>query len=128
MNFIKDDFEFHGGYLNYRGDCGAFNQYYTLPCHPSRLGTRRVRFVARFKYHAADRHTFITFLIRNFTVEEYFGRIDNGEAPLTILESKGYVLPRVKKELKKRGYPTTQAGFRRMIADRVEEARRSNAA
>jgi hypothetical protein len=34
------------------------------------------KFVARFKYKRGSKGSFITFLIKNFTVEEYFGRLD----------------------------------------------------
>ena len=65
-------------------------------------------FVARFKYGGtAD---FKRFLIKNFTVEEYFGRLADGELPLPILESKGFISTNMKKALKRAGYPTTAEG------------------
>lgn len=70
-------------------------------------------FVARFR--TAGIKTFVNFLIKNFTVEEYFGRLKSGDAPLTIAESKGYLLPHVKKLLKVNGYPVTIEGFREYI-------------
>ena len=66
------------------------------------------KFVARFR--TAGVGSFATCLRKNFTVEEYFGRIDAGEAPLRIAESKGYILPHIKKEMKRGGYPLTKAG------------------
>ena len=75
------------------------------------------KFVARFK--RGGKASFISFLIKNFTVEEYFARIDAGEAPLTILESKGYLLPHIKRWLKEGGYELSQAGFRKMIDDQI---------
>lgn len=78
------------------------------------------KFVARFKYARSGRGTFITFLVKNFTVEEYFTRLNAGEAPLTILESKGYLLPHIKRWLKERGYEVNQSGFRKMIQDQVD--------
>ena len=78
------------------------------------------RFVARFKYNRGARGGFLTFLAKNFTVEEYFARLDAGELPLKILESKGYLLPFIKKVLKKAGYPTTPDGAHRYIKDQVE--------
>ena len=69
------------------------------------------RFVARFKYKKSAIGSFIAFIRKNFTVEEYFGRLDAGEGPLTIAESKGYVLPHIRKWLRDRGYPETQEGF-----------------
>lgn len=46
------------------------------------------RFVARFK--RGGRGEFLAFLCKNFTVEEYFSRLDAGQAPLTILMDKGF--------------------------------------
>ena len=76
--FIKEEFNYHGGYLTYGAD------------H---------KFIARFKYQKGDKPSFLRFLIANFTPEEYFARYANGESPLGILESKGFVLPRIQKYL-----------------------------
>jgi hypothetical protein len=61
----------------------------------------------------------MTHLRKNWTVEEYFSQMDAGKAPLEILETTGYVLPHIKKELKRRGYSVTPTGFRQMISDDV---------
>lgn len=55
------------------------------------------QFVARFKYArpGVNATAFCRFLVENFTVEEYFAQRAAGVAPLTILESKGYVSPNV---------------------------------
>lgn len=52
-------------------------------------------FVARFKYIKRNRVSFQRFLARNFTPAEYFARLDAGESPLGILQSRGYVSPSV---------------------------------
>lgn len=78
------------------------------------------KFVARFKHNRARWKDFRNFLVANFTPEEYFSRIENNETPLGILESKGYVLPHIRKELKRLGYPVTVAGFKQMIRDKME--------
>jgi hypothetical protein len=105
--FDKSLFNYHGGYLTY--------------------GPER-KFVARFKYRGSDRASFQSFLIKNFTVEEYFtlretpdpaNSVGNSYAPLTILEQKGYVLPHIRKQLVARGYPVTPAGFRQMVRDDI---------
>lgn len=75
------------------------------------------KFVARFK--RGGRGSFLTFLCKNFTIEEYFARLEAGEAPLTILESKGYVLPHVRKWLREEGYPETAEGMRQMLNDQA---------
>ena len=66
------------------------------------------KFVARFR--TAGVGSFATCLRKNFTVEEYFARMDAGESPLPIAESKGYLLPHIKRWIKKAGYPVTKAG------------------
>lgn len=69
--FDKSKFNYHGGYLTYDG-----------------------KFVARFKYRSSPikMGPFKSFLIKNFTVEEYFGIYNEGRgpAPLQILEAKGF--------------------------------------
>jgi hypothetical protein len=58
-------------------------------------------------------------LTKNFTVEEYFARLEAGESPLTILQSKGYLLPHIKKWLKEEGYEVSLAGFKKYIEDGI---------
>lgn len=68
--FDKSKFNYHGGYLTYEG-----------------------KFIARFKYRGgAKMGPFKSFLIKNFTVEEYFVAYDEGRGlpPLKILETKGF--------------------------------------
>ena len=91
--FQKFNFDYFGGYLTYN----------------------RV-FVSRFKYSVRDKAQFISFLTKNFSVEEYFHRLDNGESPVKILESKGYVSTTIKRLLKSAGLPRTQAGYNEYIA------------
>ena len=52
-----------------------------------------IEVVARFKYMNArvSAKDFIKFLVKNFEVEEYLNLLRAGVAPLTILETKGYV-------------------------------------
>jgi len=70
------------------------------------------KFVARFKGPSrGSRGPFMTFLCKNFTVEEYFARLDAGETPLAIVGSKGFVLSHIKSWLKRDGYPPTKAGY-----------------
>ena len=77
------------------------------------------KFVARFKYAKGSKASFLTFLTNNFTVEEYFGRLEKSESPLEILQSKGFIQPHIKKHLKELGYPVTQAGFEQLVQDNV---------
>jgi len=78
------------------------------------------RFVARFK--RGGRGSFLTFLCKNFTVEEYFSQLDKGVPPLKILESKGYVCPRVQKLLASIGLPPTMQGREQYIMSRIRQA------
>mgnify|MGYP003652185520 CR=1 FL=1 len=75
------------------------------------------KFVARFK--RGGKASFLSFLTKNFSVEEYFGRLDAGESPLKILESKGYLLPHIKKYLKQNGYEVSKVGFDKYIQEQV---------
>ena len=92
--FMKEQFQDDGMYVSYNG-----------------------KFVARFKYARSGKGSFITFLIKNYTVEEYFAELDKGKAPLQIVESKNYLLPHIKKWLKAASYPLTQAGFKQYVRD-----------
>ena len=96
--FVNKNFETNGTYLWYRVNGGLF-------------------FVARFKYGGMV--AFKKFLRDNFTVEEYFGLLESGMAPLKVLETKGYVSPNVAKILKMRGYPMTLEGRNKMIEDDI---------
>ena len=93
--FTKENLIIEGKYLHY------MPQGYNTP-YADR------KFVARFR--TAGVGSFATCLRKNFTVEEYFARMDAGECPLPIAESKGYILPHIKKWMKKAGYPITPAG------------------
>ena len=106
--FVKDQFNTNAEYVEYFLD--------PMPC-----AWERRKFVARFKYVKGAKASFVAFLIKHFTVEEYFDRMDKGEGPTDILESKGYVMPHIAKQLKAKGYPVTPAGFKKMIRDQVAE-------
>ena len=97
--FVKEMFETSGEYVTY------FD------------GGDRSKFVGRFKYAKSSKASFVSFLIKNFSVEEYFSRLESKESPLTILQSKGYMQPHVKKLLKSAGYPATVAGFEKYLAE-----------
>jgi hypothetical protein len=99
--FVRDQFQYHGGYLTYGPE---------------------EDFVARFKYCSRDKAGFVSFLIKHFTVEEYFNLYDNGcgAAPVTILKSKGYVSATVKRILKDAGYEPTQTAYDQYIQDGID--------
>jgi hypothetical protein len=89
--FIKDRFNFDGMYLKYDGT-----------------------FVARFK-RASDKTSFVSFLSKNFSVEEYFTALSTSH-PLPVLESKGYILPHIRKWLREAGLPVDRDGYNQLIA------------
>ena len=79
--FDRKEFHYHGGYLTY-----------------GTPWTNESKFIARFKYGATrNKPSFLSFLIKHFSQEEYFARHEAGESPLEILKSKGYVSPNLKK-------------------------------
>lgn len=79
------------------------------------------RFVARFR--RGGRADFLKFLVKNFTVEEYFGKLEGDRlSPLEILEERGYLSPTVRKVLREMGYPETVAGKQQYLADALKQA------
>lgn len=102
--FNKSQFAFDGMYLTYS------------VCGDPIFGEPR-RFVARFKRGGMS--DFRRFLIKNFTVEEYFSMLDQGMSPLSILETKGFVTSQIAKILKRFGYPATLEGRDAYISDKL---------
>jgi len=86
---------------------------------------RTAKFVARFKYQRAAAKTYVTFLIKNFTVEEYFAIQAAHELDRKVTsayhtaEERGYIMPHIKKWLRDRGYEVSHAGQKQMLADTV---------
>jgi hypothetical protein len=98
--FIKENFSYSGGYLTYTD------------------GDDR-HFIARFKYvPKSSAMKFKNFLIKHFSKEEYLKRVKT-EAPLTILESKGYCSPEMARLAKRYGYPATLEGARQALIDQM---------
>jgi hypothetical protein len=98
--FIKENFSYSGGYLTYTDDNDR-------------------HFIARFKYvPKSSAMKFKNFLIRHFSKEEYLKRVKT-EAPLTILESKGYCSPEMARLAKRYGYPATLEGARQALIDQM---------
>lgn len=91
MKFEKDGFSKHGAYILYQG-----------------------HFIARFK--RGGQSNFIPFLIKNFSVQEYFAALDAGNQPLEILESKGYVSALAKKALRAAGFSADFAGKQQYLS------------
>lgn len=91
--FTKENLVKDGPYVHYRPAGGSYKDK---------------KFVARFKIGGIG--SFMTHLRKNWTVEDFFAERDAGKSPLDIAKSTGYLLPHIKKWLKKDGYPTTKAG------------------
>lgn len=106
MQFIAENFHKCSDTLSYNAGTSVAPKY---------------KFVARFKYQRGAINDFKKFLIKNFTVEEYFSRLNAQESPLAILESKGYVLPHIRKLLKQNGYEVHPAGFRQYLRDKIKD-------
>ena len=113
--FKRDDFEYSGGYLMFHGDAGKYQEYYGdgENVHPTRRNKPKAMFVARFKYSSRDKARFLTFLIKNFTVEEFFNAVNtpnpcnpwnNPFSPAPVLEAKGYISATVRSGMKAKGY------------------------
>jgi hypothetical protein len=98
------------------------NEY--LVYHPESLvagdvvSSAKVGFIARFKHDRATMKSFKTFLIKNFSVEEYFDRYNDDVPPLKIVEEKGYISNNVKKALKRAGLPLTLEGKTALLMSR----------
>jgi hypothetical protein len=107
-NFDKNKFNYSGGYLTYNIASAEKPDYV---------------FIARFKYGGGGKPQFQSFLIKNFTVKEYLDRLEGKEAPLEILNSKGYISPNVRRVLKSYSFPASQEGLAMLSAKRQEEAR-----
>jgi hypothetical protein len=88
--FNKTDFSFHGGYLMYTGNYEGRPVYEDKPgVHPTRVGTGKDLFIARFKYKGPiTKAKFLKELIKNHTVEDYAAAILFGAAPFTVLKEK----------------------------------------
>lgn len=102
MKFIKDQFVISGSsseyWVHYNGD-----------------------FVGCFKHGSAkaSANHFIKFLMNNFTVEEYFSKMEEVDSsPVRILEQKGYVAYNTAKILKKEGYAPTREALMQYFKDK----------
>jgi hypothetical protein len=82
----------------FKVDCGGYVHYQGV-------------FVARFKYMKGNARSFISFLVKNFSVEEYFTYRGLGFSPVEIAEHKGFILAHIKRWLKSGGYPLTREGY-----------------
>ena len=89
--FNKELFTWDGMYLMYEGEyVGQPTMDEVHPnCHPSWVGVGKPAFIARFKYGSKPWKTWINFLVKNFTVEEYLN-LAEATSPLEAVRVKGY--------------------------------------
>ena len=91
--FVKENFTWDGMYLMYQG---AFEGSRTMEevspnCHPSWHGVPERTFIARFKYGSKPWKSWVNFLVKNATVEEYIKLSSASEtSPLLAMEQLGY--------------------------------------
>jgi hypothetical protein len=88
--FNPEQFVYDGMYLQYQG-----------------------QFVARFK--RGGKTEFVKFLVKNFTVEEYFAARETLQ-PVEVLETRGFVSAKIKRYLKLMGFAPTAAGRQEYLA------------
>ena len=91
--FVKENFEWDGMYLMYRGDLGEHTTRYGdngERCHPTRVGTVRPMFIARFKYGSKPWKTWRNLITKHYTVENVIDAYANGVTPLALVEAVGY--------------------------------------
>lgn len=76
--FTKETLSYHGGYLNYQPDANDYQNH---------------RFVARFKHRGpVTKAAFVKTLMKHYTVEDYFAKMDAGLAPLQIFQDDGILV------------------------------------
>ena len=77
--FTKEVLSYHGGYLHYQPHADTYWE--------------GRKFVARFKHRGpVTKAKFQSTLIKHYTVEDYFAKLDAGRAPLQILMDDGFLV------------------------------------
>jgi hypothetical protein len=89
--FNKEDFTWDGMYLMYEG---AYKGQPTMDevypnCHPSWVGKPKPAFIARFKYGRKPYKSWINFLCKNTSVENYL-ELSAESTPVQAMEQLGY--------------------------------------
>lgn len=89
--FTKENFSWDGMYLMYQG---AFEGSRTMEqvspnCHPSWHGMPERTFIARFKYGSKPWKSWVNYLVKTTTVEEYI-KLSQETSPMTAMETLGF--------------------------------------
>ena len=89
--FVKEEFVWDGSYLMYRGRHeGSKNMEEVNPnCHPSWVGKARPEFIARFKYGSKPWKSWVNFLVKNVSVEDYV-KLSAETSPAQAMETFGF--------------------------------------
>lgn len=92
--FKKEDFCWDGMYLVYNGDMGVHGVYYfsnmSGGCHPARHGTQHDLFIARFKHGRKNWKTWVNFIVKNFTVDQWVEMQKANVSPVDAMKSAGF--------------------------------------
>ena len=89
--FNKENFEWDGMYLMYNG---PYNGSKTMDevhpnCHPSWVGKMKPAFIARFKYGSKPWKSWVNFLVKNVSVEDYI-QLSGNTTPLDAMKTLGF--------------------------------------
>jgi hypothetical protein len=97
--FVKENFSWDGMYLMYQGEFeGSRTMEQVSPnCHPSWHGMPERTFIARFKYGSKPWKSWVNYLVKNSTVEQYIGLVQN-TSPMEAMETLGFK-PRKKRSV-----------------------------
>lgn len=89
--FDKEKFFWDGSFLTYRGEYeGSQTMDEVNPnCHPSWVGKMKPAFIARFKYGPKPYKSWINFLVKNATVENYL-ELSEKYSPLEAMRMLGF--------------------------------------
>jgi len=94
VQFKKEGFRFDGMYLMYEGDLGVHGVYYFSNmaggCHPTRHATQADLFIARFKYGRKNWKTWVNFIVKNFTVDQWVELQKAGVSPVCAMKFRGF--------------------------------------
>jgi len=89
--FNKEEFTWDGMYLMYQGrHTKSVNMEVARPdCHASWHGKPQPTFIARFKYGSKPWKSWVNYLVKTTTVEEYI-RLSEESSPLAAMETLGF--------------------------------------
>jgi hypothetical protein len=90
--FNKEDFTWDGMYLMYRGaHTKSVNMEVANPnCHPSWHGRVKPEFIARFKYGSKPWKSWVNYLVKTTTVEEYI-KLSQETSPVEAMKTLGFI-------------------------------------